>query len=89
MLKWTLETTDKFERVFKRYEKKDPKILEAILVNLDKYLYALEEHGTPQKITAGFIHSEPLGVKAIDQKGGKEKLKETRLYIYSDIPVAK
>ncbi len=84
MLKWKLEITDKFERAFKRYEKKEPKILKAILSNFDKYAYSLEEHGSPQKITAGFIHNEPHGVKAIDQKGGKEKLKETRLYIYPD-----
>lgn len=84
MLKWILETTDKYNRTYKRYEKKNPKILKAVLANLDKYFHALEDHGSPQKITAGFIHKEQHGVKAIDQRGGEEKLKETRLYIYPD-----
>ncbi|MGR3303066.1 MAG: hypothetical protein ACUZ8I_11255 [Candidatus Scalindua sp.] len=84
MLKWKLEITDKYERIFKRYEKKEPKILKAILANLAKYVHALEDHVSPQKITAGFIHKEPCGIKAIDQRGGEEKLKETRLYIYPD-----
>ncbi len=84
MLKWKLEIADKYVRVFKRYEKKEPKILKAVLANLDKYFHALEDHVSPQNITAGFIHKEPHGIKAIDQKGGNEKLKETRLYIYPD-----
>ncbi len=84
MLKWALEVTDKYERAYKRFEKKEPKILKAVLSNLDKYFHALEDHGSPQKITAGFIHKEPHGIKAIDQRGSNEKLKETRLYIYPD-----
>lgn len=32
----------------------------------------------------GFMHSEPRGIVAIDQKGGGAGLKETRLYLYPD-----
>jgi hypothetical protein len=31
---------------------------------------------------AGYIHPEPHGVVAIDQKGGGGNLQETRLYVY-------
>jgi hypothetical protein len=38
-------------------------------------------------VRGGFIHDEPDGIKAIDQKGGgqKMKLQQTRLYVYPDI----
>lgn len=85
MLNWDIETTDKYENRFKHYEKKNPKVLEAVLNNLDTYQKALALHGNPQKINAGFIHTEPHGVKAIDQKGSKGRLKEARLYIYPDV----
>lgn len=44
----------------------------------------LNEGVNPINIKAGFIHHEPDGIKAIDQKGGKGKLKQCRLYIYPD-----
>ena len=31
------------------------------------------------------MHNEPLGVVAIDQKGGGRNLAETRLYVYADV----
>ena len=84
MLKWTLRTTDKYDIKLKRYVKKNRKILKALLNNLDTYFETLEDLGSPQNITSKFVHKEPRGVKAIDQSGSKEKLKETRLYIYPD-----
>ena len=42
----------------------------------------------PQQITAGFIHQEPGGVKAIDQKGPRKGIggtpKEGRLYVFPE-----
>lgn len=84
MLKWTLTITDKYERMYKRYEKKSPKIINALANNLDTYFRTLEDLGSPQNITSKFVHREQGGVKAIDQSGSEEKLKETRLYIYPD-----
>ena len=37
-----------------------------------------------QQVKAGFLHPEPLGVIAIDQKGGGKALGETRLYVFPD-----
>lgn len=58
-----------------------------MISNLDKYFTALKELNNPLQIKAGFIHKEPSGIKAIDQKGGGQKvrLKQTRLYVYPDI----
>ena len=39
----------------------------------------------PRIIKFGFIHHEPQGVKAIDQKGGGRDLKQIRLYTYAQL----
>lgn len=86
MLNCKVETTDNYDIKYKRYAKKNPKVLEAVLNNLDTYQKALARLGNPQKINAGFIHCKyPHGIKSIDQKGSKGSLKETRLYIYPDV----
>lgn len=84
---WSLYTTDKYERDFKEYRKKRPDELISVLQNLDRYFAAIETVSHPRQIRAGFIHIEPNGVIAIDQKGGKKRLKlqQTRLYLYCDI----
>jgi len=86
MSEWVIGTTGKYEKTHKEYAKKCPNELKAVLNNLDTYFTSLKALGHPLQIKAGFIHDEPRGVKAIDQKGGdqKTKLKQTRLYIYPD-----
>lgn len=84
---WKLEPTDLFERKVQRLEKKNPRELSAVLQNLQRYLNALNEAGRPEIIKFGFIHHEPKGVKAIDQKGGGRDLKQTRLYTYAQISI--
>jgi hypothetical protein len=86
MLSWDLISTEKYERKLKTYEKKNPNELIAMLANLDTYHHALNQLNKPLQIKAGFIHPEPKGIVAIDQKGGKQKvkLKQTRLYVYPD-----
>ena len=81
---WTIATTSRYERNYKWYEKKRPNELKAVLDNLDTYFKCLNTLGNPLLIKTGFIHHEPKGIKAIDQKGGgqKVKLKQTRLYLY-------
>ncbi len=81
---WKLVPTDLFERRKKAYQKKQPAALIAVLENLADYVAALGEGTKPLQIKAGFIHSEGLGVLAIDQKGAVRKLAQTRLYIYPD-----
>ena len=51
--------------------------------NLDTYMRTLNMGVKPGFIQAGFIHREPHGVIAIDQKGAKGSPKQTRLYIYA------
>ena len=81
---WKLESTAEYARRHKRYEKDNPRELEAVLDNLDTYFKSLEAGVKPLQIKHGFMHAEPLGVVAIDQKGGKGKLAQTRLYVYPD-----
>lgn len=82
---WLLVPTGKYERDCRHFEKKHPAELLAALRNLSAYIKALTEAGNPLQVKAGFIHDEPNGIKAIDQKGGKGKLRQTRLYIYPHV----
>ena len=86
MLNWNIEFTDEFARALKRYQKKRPNELSAVLNNLDTYFETLKLVGTPLQVKAGFIHNEPNGIIAVDQKGGGQKgtLKQTRLYVFPD-----
>ncbi len=85
---WQITTTDDYIKSHRWYEKKRPRQLCAVLDNLDTFLRALNENGMKleQVRTLGFIHSEPRGVLAIDQKGGGDgtKIAQTRLYIFAN-----
>ena len=87
MENWLLFPTEQYKRDVKKYAKKHPHEHKAITGNLDTYYRTLRELGHPMQIKAGFIHRESDGIKAIDQKGGKRKIKleETRLYVYPDV----
>lgn len=85
MTEWKIQKSSYFEARFKRFQKNHPAEAQAMLNNLDTYLTALNEGINPVNLTAGFIHHEPDGIKGIDQKGGKGKLKQSRLYIYPDV----
>lgn len=82
---WTLaEPTDEYKRRFTRFDKKKRRQSLATLANLDTLIKALIDGlKLEQVVTFGFVHTEPKGVLAVDQKGGA-KLAETRLYIYPD-----
>jgi hypothetical protein len=80
--KWTLEKTDEVTRRFKRWSKKNKRELAAVLANLDRLLTALNSGANLESIKFGFIHREPNGVIAIDQKGGGAGLSQARLYCY-------
>lgn len=53
--------------------------------NLDTFLKALNR-GAPLENVArlGFIHDEPKGIKAVDQKGAGAGVTQTRLYTFPD-----
>lgn len=81
---WQIEPTAKFRSKFNRYKKKHPNEVKAALNNLDTYLHTLNAVDNPLLVKGGWIHPEPKGVIAIDQKGGKGKLRQTRLYLYAE-----
>lgn len=82
---WTRQTTEEYDRRVKRYRKDHPRELDAVLANLETYIDSLNAGVKPLQVKHGFMHHEPLGVVAIDQKGGKGKLAQTRLYVYADL----
>ena len=82
---WNLaEPTDEYKRRHTRFEKKKPKQLLAVLANLSTLMKGLRDGLKLEQVAAfGFVHREPRGVLAVDQKGGV-KLAQTRLYVYPD-----
>lgn len=87
MSEWLTQQIHRYETDRAHYEKKLPNEPRAMLNNLDTYFGALQECGNPLQVTGGFIHKESDGIKAIDQKGGgqKVKLQQARLYVYPDL----
>ena len=81
---WEPVESDGFKRMFKWFSKKRRRELLAMLDNLDTYLQTLRAGVKPLQVKHGFMHDEPLGVVAIDQKGGGKGLAESRLYVFPD-----
>jgi hypothetical protein len=81
---WQIQPTTQWEREQKYYEKKHPNELAAVLRNLHRYVNQLNIAPNARSVMAGYIHPEPKGVVAIDQKGGGSNLQQTRLYIFPD-----
>jgi hypothetical protein len=79
---WQIEATQQWDRDRKWYEKKRPAELAAVLHNLKRYVLQLNAAPNPRAFNAGYIHHEPHGVVAIDQKCGGPNLQETRLYVF-------
>ena len=81
---WELEPTNLFVKLEGWYGKKRPAELAAVLRNLDRYVDLLNAASHARTVQAGFLHGEPSGVVAVDQKGGGGNLAETRLYTFPD-----
>ncbi|NCD35272.1 MAG: hypothetical protein EOL87_17910, partial [Spartobacteria bacterium] len=73
MSEWVLVESSVFASRFKRYQKNHGNETKAVLNNLDTFFNALQAGGKTSQIQAGFIHREPQGVIAIDQKGAEGK----------------
>ena len=56
----------------------------AILNNIGRYLKLIAASKNSRAVQAGFLHHEPMGIVAVDQKGGGPNLEETRGYTYAD-----
>jgi putative component of toxin-antitoxin plasmid stabilization module len=60
-----------------------PRELEAMFDNLDTVHEALSADAKIEAVrNYGFVHPEPIGIIAVDQKGGGAGLKTCRLYLY-------
>ena len=79
---WTLLPEVEYEKRARKWPKKHQREFVAMHDNLDTFLGALSRGAKLEQIGFGFVHNEPQGILAIDQKGGGAGLKETRLYIY-------
>lgn len=83
---WKQQPTDIFKKKFKKWPKKHNRELAAMLNNVQIVFDSLRRGATVESIQFGFVHREPSGVIAIDQKGGGTGLKESRLYLFIDKP---
>ena len=82
---WRMQIAPEFERSKKHYDKKRPAELAAVLRNLARLLEQLNALPHCRAAQAGFLHHEPAGIWALDQKGpSRTKLQETRLYVFPE-----
>jgi hypothetical protein len=83
-LPWKIERSDFFESRFKRFQKKHENEAKSVMVNLQTYLTSLSVSKHSLTVKHGFLHNEPDGIKAVDQRGGEGNLMETRVYVYPE-----
>ena len=80
---WVLLPHSAYLRDLRWYAKKRPVELSAALRNLERYMILLARSPSARSVQAGFLHPEPHGMVAVDQRGGAGRLQETRLYCYA------
>jgi hypothetical protein len=80
---WVLLPHSAYLRDLRWYTKKRPVELSAVLRNLERFMILLTRSPSARSVHAGFIHPEPHGMVALDQRGGGGRLQETRLYCYA------
>lgn len=80
---WVFLPHSDYLRDLRWYAKKRPVELSAVLRNLERFMTLLARSPTGRSVQAGFLHPEPHGMVAVDQRGGGGRLQETRLYCYA------
>ncbi len=83
---WRIEPTTGWEKDQKHYAKKHPNELAAVIANLERFFKLLNVSRNSKCVQAGYLHTESMGILAVDQKGHGSNLQETRLYFYADDP---
>ncbi|SRR6266478_6160339 len=84
---WNLNSLPDVQKKLDRFKKKWAHEMTNVFDNLDTFMEALNAGTKPEQLKQlGFVHSEPLGILAIDQRGpGKgSKLKQFRLYVFPE-----
>lgn len=84
---WSLNPLPEFTKRADRFKKKWGHEIANVLINLATLLKSLNFGAKSEQLKQlGFVHSEPMGILAVDQKGkGKgAKLKPFRLYVFAD-----
>ena len=81
---WNLSLEAEYEKRARKWPKKHQREFVATHNNLDTFFNTLNSGASVEQARFGFVHPEPHGIVAIDQKGGGTGLKETRLYVYPD-----
>jgi hypothetical protein len=84
MVMWSLNPQHDYASRLKKWQKKYRRELNTVHNHLDTFLKALQEGQNPKGTKFSFIHPEPEGVLAIDQRGAGPHTRETRLYVYPD-----
>lgn len=83
---WFLEFNDEFDKKNKKIPKKHRQEYQNCFENLQSYLDLLNDGLIPQQIKQGYVHVEPMGIKALAPHGpGSGSKVPLRLYIYPDI----
>ena len=80
---WVFLPHSAYLRDLRWYMKKRPVELAAVHRNLERYMILLARSPSVRSVQAGFLHPEPHGMVAVDQRGGGGRLQETRLYCYA------
>ncbi|HEY3965717.1 MAG TPA: hypothetical protein VGM05_14260 [Planctomycetaceae bacterium] len=84
---WNLNPLSDVPKRLDRFKKKWAHEMTNVFDNLDTVVEALNAGTKAEQLKQlGFVHSEPFGVLAIDQRGpGKgSKLKQFRLYVFPE-----
>lgn len=81
---WVISPTARMARDLRRLPRRHPREHAALLRNLQRYLDLLCAAPHARLIQAGFLHPEPHGVVAIDERGGGAGLRAMRLYTFAD-----
>lgn len=81
---WNLRPHPRLARLLRKLSSRRPAEAAALLRNVDRYMALLNAAAHPRLIQAGFLHPEPHGTVAVDERGGQGRLRALRLYTLAD-----
>jgi hypothetical protein len=81
---WQIAQTAEFSKRLTRFAKKNRREVLNALDNANAFFEGLCNGLKPQQIIRGFVHPEPMGIKAVDESGPGAHKKAIRLYLFPD-----